>query len=192
MYPRKCVSRAPRCHALVTLLSCLAGLGLRMDQFYKLTNYSFFVRTFCSLGLPFRESNNFLAVEYIKLYSFQNLSKKKYKNKMSRAWKQQQQYLFWRKCDGQFRKKSETTRQKIDCEQSLFFVRFCKGSGHARERRSRETRETRAAAREEKKKNRLTVEDHSPWLCGWSVFFRGHLRVSRFARRTTEKKRDCF
>ena len=33
----------------------------------------------------------------------------------------------------------------IDCEQSLFFSRFSKGSARARERRSREVRETRAA-----------------------------------------------
>ena len=38
----------------------------------------------------------------------------------------------------------------VDCEQSLFFFRFSKGSARARERRSRETCETRAAAREEK------------------------------------------
>ena len=49
----------------------------------------------------------------------------------------------------------------IDCEQSLVFFRFSESNARARERRSRETRETRA---------------------------RGHLRVSRFARRTTEKR----
>ena len=49
----------------------------------------------------------------------------------------------------------------LDCEQSLFFFRFSESNARARERRSCETRETRAA--------------------------RGHLRVSRFARRTTEK-----
>ena len=38
----------------------------------------------------------------------------------------------------------------VDCEQSLFFFRFSKGSARARERRSREKRETRAAAREER------------------------------------------
>ena len=36
---------------------------------------------------------------------------------------------------------------KLDCEQSLF---FSDSNARARERRSRETRETRAAAREEK------------------------------------------
>ena len=50
----------------------------------------------------------------------------------------------------------------LDCEQSLFFFRFSESNARARERRSRETRETRAAL--------------------------GHLRVSRFARRTTEKR----
>ena len=37
---------------------------------------------------------------------------------------------------------------ELDCEQSLFFFRFSKSNARARERRSRETRETRAAARE--------------------------------------------
>ena len=35
----------------------------------------------------------------------------------------------------------------LDCEQSLFFFRFSESSARAWERRSRETRETRAAAR---------------------------------------------
>ena len=39
----------------------------------------------------------------------------------------------------------------LDCEQSLFFFRFSESNARARERRSRETRETRAAAREEKR-----------------------------------------
>ena len=38
----------------------------------------------------------------------------------------------------------------VDCEQSLFFFRFSKGSARARERRSSETSETRAVAREER------------------------------------------
>ena len=50
---------------------------------------------------------------------------------------------------------------------SLFnFFRFCKGSARARERQSRETSETRAA---------VTRVAHD-------------LRVSRFARRTAEKR----
>ena len=57
---------------------------------------------------------------------------------------------------------------KVDCEQSLFFFRFSKESARAREWRSRETRETRAAAR----------ISHA----------RDPLRISRFARRTTEKR----
>ena len=121
---------------------------------------------------------------------------------MSGAWKQQQQYLFWRKYDGRFQRKSETSRQKIDCEQSLFFFRFSKGSGRARERRSCETRETRVAAREEKtttKKITRSWKTILPGFAGGLSFFvplpsravshaRGHLRVSRFARRTTEKR----
>ena len=43
----------------------------------------------------------------------------------------------------------------VDCEQSLFFFRFSKSNARARERRSRETRETRAAAREEKRATAL-------------------------------------
>ena len=41
----------------------------------------------------------------------------------------------------------------VDCEQSLFFFRFSESSARARERRSRETCETRRADREEKKKS---------------------------------------
>ena len=57
--------------------------------------------------------------------------------------------------------------QPIDYEQSLFLLRFSESNACARERRSRETRETREAA------------------IGNA---RGHLRVSRFVRRTTEKR----
>ena len=53
----------------------------------------------------------------------------------------------------------------LDCEQSLFFFRFSESNARARERQCRETRETRAIS-------------HA----------RGHLRISRFARRTTEKR----
>ena len=35
---------------------------------------------------------------------------------------------------------------QLDCEQSLFFFRFSESNARARERRSRETRETRAAS----------------------------------------------
>ena len=41
---------------------------------------------------------------------------------------------------------STRLRCEIDCEQSLFFFRFGESNARARERRSRETRETRAAA----------------------------------------------
>ena len=40
---------------------------------------------------------------------------------------------------------------RLDCEQSLVFFRFSESNARARERRSRETRETRAAAREKKR-----------------------------------------
>ena len=63
----------------------------------------------------------------------------------------------------------------LDCEQSLFFLRFSMGSARARERRSRETRETRAAI-------------WAPLQARAISLARGHLRVSRFARRTTEKR----
>ena len=43
---------------------------------------------------------------------------------------------------------SKLAGRTVDCEQSLFFFRFSDGIVRARERRSRETRETRAAARE--------------------------------------------
>ena len=44
--------------------------------------------------------------------------------------------------------KGEKSGKTLDCEQSLFFFRFSKGSA-----RARETRETRAAAREEKRES---------------------------------------
>ena len=73
---------------------------------------------------------------------------------------------FWR----QIRETKQTWRNTkkitfapiIDCEQSLFFFRFSKANARARERRNE----------------------------GAISHARGHLRVSRFARRTTEK-RDC-
>ena len=43
-------------------------------------------------------------------------------------------------------------RGRIDCEQSLLFFRFSESNARARERRGRETRETRAVAREERRK----------------------------------------
>ena len=58
----------------------------------------------------------------------------------------------------------------LDCEQSLFFFRFSpESNARARERRSRETRETPLPSR---------AISHA----------RGHLRVSLFVRRTTEKR----
>ena len=39
----------------------------------------------------------------------------------------------------------------LECEQSLFFFRFSESNARAREQRSREMRETRAGAREEKR-----------------------------------------
>ena len=58
----------------------------------------------------------------------------------------------------------------LDYEQTLFLFRFSNGKARARERRSRETLETRAAP-----SRAISLA-------------RGHLRVSRFARRTTEKR----
>ena len=60
----------------------------------------------------------------------------------------------------------------VDCEQSLFFFRFSKGSV---ERRSRETRETRAA----------------PFPSRAFSHARGHLRVSGVLLDGPRKKRDC-
>ena len=71
----------------------------------------------------------------------------------------------------------------LDWEQSLFFFRLSESNARARERRSRETRETRAAAREEKR-----VSFFVPLPSRAISHARGHLRVSRFARRTTEKR----
>ena len=45
----------------------------------------------------------------------------------------------------------QTTDCNLDCEQSLFFFRFSESNARAREQRSRETRETRVGAREEKR-----------------------------------------
>ena len=50
----------------------------------------------------------------------------------------------------------EMVMMKLDCEQSLFFFRFSESNTRARERRSRESRETRAAAREEKRASCLS------------------------------------
>ena len=64
----------------------------------------------------------------------------------------------------------------IDCEQSLFFFRFSESSAGARERRSRETRETMAAAQEEKietarlaRANELRVGLTTENTIGWFV-----------------------
>ena len=67
----------------------------------------------------------------------------------------------------------QTTDCNLDCEQSLFFFRFSESNARARERRSRETRETKAAV---------------PLPSRAISHGRGHLRVSRFARQTTEKR----
>ena len=77
-----------------------------------------------------------------------------------------------------------TSVLKVDCEQSLFFFRV-----HARasvERRSRETRETRAVAREEKGESLFCRASPVSRLHsrGWSFACLG-----RFARRTKTKER---
>ena len=63
----------------------------------------------------------------------------------------------------------------LDCEQSLFFFRFSKSNARARERRNRETRETRAAA--------FSVSRHQsrawPFAC------------LAFCSTVYRKKRDC-
>jgi len=78
-------------------------------------------------------------------------------------------------------------RLRLDCEQSPFFFRFRKGV-HARasvERRSRETRETRAAAREEKRALFFRASPVSRLQSrAWSF-----ASLGRFARRTKKKER---
>ena len=64
-----------------------------------------------------------------------------------------------------------TFKLKLDCEQSLFFFRFNKSNARARERRSGETRETRAASPVSRHQSRAW-----PFAC------------LAFARRTTEKR----
>ena len=61
----------------------------------------------------------------------------------------------------------------VDCEQSLFFFRFSKGSAHAR---------ASGEAARRAKRGRQPLPSRAISLA------RGHLRVSRFARRTTEKR----
>ena len=54
----------------------------------------------------------------------------------------------------------------MDCEQSLFFFRFSEGSARARERRSRETSETREDVTPSLSTFQLTVfGDHFSWFC---------------------------
>ena len=72
----------------------------------------------------------------------------------------------------------------LDWEQSLFFFRLSESNARARERRSRETRETRAAAC---LSHLAPSESHLISLISRHQS-RGRLRVSRFARRTTEKR----
>ena len=87
----------------------------------------------------------------------------------------------------------------LDCEQSLFFFRFSKGSARARERRSREKRETSRAishARGPLRVSQFARRTTEKRETARSLLFffraishaRGHLRVSRFARRTTERR----
>ena len=61
----------------------------------------------------------------------------------------------------------------VDCEQSLFFFRFSKGSAHAR---------ASGEAARRAKRGRQPLPSRAISLA------RGHSRVSRFARRTTEKR----
>ena len=61
----------------------------------------------------------------------------------------------------------------VDCEQSLFFFLFSKGSAHAR---------ASGEAARRAKRGRQPLPSRAISLA------RGHSRVSRFARRTTEKR----
>ena len=77
---------------------------------------------------------------------------------------------------------------KLDCEQPLFSFRLVRGV-HARAsvgRRSRETREARAAAREEKR-----VSFVVPLPSHAFSHARGHLRVSGVLLDGPRKKRGC-
>ena len=80
------------------------------------------------------------------------------------------------------KKKMPRVWESVDCEQSLFSSDLVKGE-HARanvERRSRETRETRAAAQEEKRASPVSRLQS----CAWSFACLG-----RFDRRTKKKER---
>ena len=70
------------------------------------------------------------------------------------------------------------SREKLDCERSLFFIRFSEGSAREGvEQLSRETRETRATAREASPFSRLQP-------CAWSFSC-----LATFARRTEKKEK---
>ena len=75
----------------------------------------------------------------------------------------------------------------LDCEQSLFFFRFSESNARARERRSRETRETRVAAREEKRESLFfrvsPVSRHR--TCAWPF------ACLAFCSTDYTKERDC-
>ena len=79
------------------------------------------------------------------------------------------------------KKKMPRVWESVDCEQSLFSSDLVRGV-HARanvERRSRETRETRAAAQEEKRASPVSLQSRA-----WSFAC-----LRRFARRTKKKER---
>ena len=67
----------------------------------------------------------------------------------------------------------------VDCEQSLFFFRFSESNACAREQRSRETRETRAAAREEKRVSRFAPSVTRVAICVSRVLLDGLQKKER-------------
>ena len=75
---------------------------------------------------------------------------------------------------------------EINCEQSHFFFRLSEGSARARERRSRETRETRAAARKEK---RVTLFFRASPVSRLQSRAWSFTCLARFARWTKKKER---
>ena len=80
------------------------------------------------------------------------------------------------------KKKMPRVWESVDCEQSLFSSDLVRGV-HARanvERRSRETRETRAAAQEEKRASPVSRLQSRAWSFAC---------LGRFARRTKKKER---
>ena len=77
---------------------------------------------------------------------------------------------------------------RVDCQQSLFFFRFSKGSARRETRDAR--RETRNAWNEGGSPRRKEISLFMPLPSRAISHARGHLRVSRFARRTYCRKKE--